>query len=62
MASIGRMVKESIVRDAAAGLTQKSNLFIASVNRLPASEANSFRQKLHGSQARLIMIKRRLGK
>ena len=62
MASIGRMVKESIVRDATSGLTQNSNLFIASVNRLPASEANLFRQKLSGSQARLIMIKRRLGK
>lgn len=62
MASIGRMVKESIVRDATSGLTQQSNLFIASVNRLPASEANIFRQKLSGSQARLVMIKRRLGK
>ena len=62
MASIGRMVKESIIRDAAAELAKKSNLFVASVNRLQTSEANSFRQKLNGSQARLIMIKRRLGK
>lgn len=62
MARIGRMVKESIVKGVAAELKKKSNVFIASVDRLPASEANIFRQKLVGSQARLIMIKRRLGK
>jgi len=62
MASIGRMVKETIVSGVAAQLKKKSNVFIASVDRLPASEANIFRQKLHGSQAQLIMIKRRLGK
>ncbi|MBI4340766.1 MAG: 50S ribosomal protein L10 [Candidatus Omnitrophica bacterium] len=62
MSSVGRLVKESIVRDAAAELSGRTNLFIASVPRLPAAEANTFRRQLSGSQARLIMIKRRLGK
>ena len=62
MAGVGRMVKESIVRDATEQLNEHSNLFIASVSRLKASEVNTFRQRLGSSQARLIMIKRRLGK
>lgn len=62
MASIGRMVKESIVRDATSDIGKNPNLFIASVNHLPASEANLFRQKLGHNQAKLVMIKRRLGK
>ena len=62
MAGVGRMVKESIVRDATEQLKGRSNLFIASVSRLKASEASTFRRQLSSSQARLIMIKRRLGK
>ena len=62
MAGVGRMVKESIVEHVNTQLAERPNVFVASVNRLPAPETDAFRQKLHASQARLIMVKRRLGK
>ena len=34
---------------------------MTTVNRLPASDADTFRQKLYASQAHLIVVKRRLG-
>jgi len=62
MAGVGRMVKESIVEHVNTQLAERPNVFVASVNRLPAPETDAFRQKLHASRARLIMVKRRLGK
>ena len=61
MANTGRMVKESIVQELASTLAGRSNFFVTAVSRLPAAEADAFRQKLSTSQARLIMVKRRLG-
>jgi len=62
MANIGHMVKEQMAADIALALGEQPNVFVASVNRLPASETDSLRKKLSGSQARLLMVKRRLGK
>lgn len=62
MANIGRMVKESLLDEITAELSKRPNFFIMAVNRLPASEANTFRQKLSGSQASLLMVNRRLGR
>jgi large subunit ribosomal protein L10 len=60
--SVGRMVKESIVEDLSKQLNEKSNVFIASVNRLSAPDADLLRRKLSTTQARMVMIKRRLSK
>jgi large subunit ribosomal protein L10 len=60
MASVGRMVKESIVEDLSKRLNQGSNVLIASVNRLSAPDADVLRRRLSASQARMVMIKRRL--
>lgn len=62
MASVGRMVKESIVEDLRRQLHEGSNVLIASVNRLSAPDADMLRRKLSTSQARMVMIKRRLSK
>ena len=55
------MVKESIVDELSTALSKQPNVFVTSINRLPASEADVFRRRLSTSQARLIMINRRLG-
>ena len=62
MAGVGRLVKESIVEELSAHLAERPNVFVTSMTRLPASEADALRQKLHQSQARLVMINRRLGR
>ncbi len=61
MASVGRMVKESITSEVTARLAERPNFFVTSLNRLPADEADTLRQKLFASNARLVLIKRRLG-
>ena len=61
MAKVGRLVKESSAHEVGASLSERPNFFIANVGRLSAPETDSFRQKLHASQARLLMVKRRLG-
>ena len=61
MANVGRMVKESIVGELSTALSERPNFFVTTINRLPASEANILRQKLSTSQARLVLIKRKLG-
>jgi len=61
MPSVGRAVKESMIETLGEHLAERPNLFVATL-RLPAPEADSLRQKLHASQARLVMIKRRLGR
>ena len=62
MASVGRMVKESMVEELSTELSKYPDFFVTTVNRLPASEADLFRRKLSVSQARLVVIKRRLGR
>lgn len=61
MAGVGRLVKETIIRDATEDFKKQPNLIITSLSRLPASEANTLRRQLNHSQARLVMIKRSLG-
>ena len=62
MASIGRMVKESAVQELSTRLSERSNVLVTTINRLPAIEADYLRKKLHGSRARLLIVKRTLGK
>ena len=62
MAKVGRLVKESTVQEIGAQLSARPNFFVAAVNRLAASDADALRQKLHASQARLVVVKRRLGR
>ena len=61
MAKVGRLVKESTVQEVGAQLSARPNFFVTTVNRLPASDADVFRQKLYASQAHLLIVKRRLG-
>lgn len=61
MARVGRMVKEASVTELSSRLSERPNVFVTTITRLSATEADLLRQKLHASQARLIMIKRRLG-
>lgn len=62
MPNVGRLVKESAVKELSDRLAERPHFLLASVNRLTAGEADSLRQKLFASQARLVMIKRSLGK
>ena len=62
MPNIGRLVKETAVKELSDRLSQRPDFLVASVNRLSAGEADSLRQKLFVSQARLVMMKRSLGK
>ena len=62
MANVGRLVKETAVKELSDRLSQRPDFLVASVNRLTAGEADSLRQKLFASQARLVMIKRTFGK
>lgn len=61
MAKVGRLVKESMTAEITAQLTERPNFFVAAVARLPATDTDTFRRKLHASRARLLMVKRRLG-
>lgn len=61
MAQVGRLAKESMVQELAAQLKARPNVFVAGVGRLSAVEADTLRKQLHGMQARVLMIKRRLG-
>ena len=58
---VGQMVKEASVTEVATRLSERPNFFVASITRLPASDADLFRRKLSASQSRLVMVKRRLG-
>lgn len=61
MPDIGRMVKETSVKELANRLAKQPNFFVTQINRLTASDANVLRQQLFSSQSRLALIKRRLG-
>ena len=61
MASVGRLVKESILKEFSTELAECSNFFVTALGRMPASEADALRQKLYTSKAKLVVIQRRLG-
>jgi len=61
MPSVGRTVKESMMQTLGAHLAERPNVFVTTL-RLQAPEADGLRQQLHASHARLVMIKRRLGR
>jgi len=58
---VGRLMKEQMLEDLSRQLGERPNLFVTQVNRLSASGANTFRQQLHASGARFLVVKRRLG-
>lgn len=62
MPSIGRLVKESIARELVDELTQRPNVLVTTIHRLPAVEADGLRRQLHVSKAKLVVVKRRLGR
>lgn len=62
MSNVGRLVKESAVKQLSERLAQRPDFLVTAINRLPSVEADSLRQKLFASQAHLIMVKRTLGK
>lgn len=62
MANVGHLVKESLVQELSSELDQHPNFIVTSINRLTAPDADALRQKLHGSNARLFMVKRKLGR
>ena len=61
MANVGRMVKEASVEELSARFAERTNVFVTTVNRLPAADADTLRRQLFASQARLVVVKRRLG-
>lgn len=62
MPNVGRLVKEAAVKELSERLSQRPDFLVTAIKRLPAVEADSLRQKLFTSQARLVMIKQTLGK
>src|SRR3989338_8609661 len=62
MSNVGRLVKESAVKQLSERLAQRPEVLVTAINRPPSVEADSLRQKLFTSQAHLIMVKRTLGK
>ena len=62
MPKVGRLVKESAVKQLSEQLAQHPEFLVTAINRLPSLEADSLRQKLCASQAHLVMVKRTLGK
>ena len=61
MAKVGRLANELIVQELTTALRERPSFFVASVGRLSATDADTLRKRLRGSQSRLVMIKRRLG-
>jgi large subunit ribosomal protein L10 len=62
MPSVGRLVKESAVQQLSERLSQRPDFLVTTINRLPSVDADSLRQKLFASQAKLVLVKRTLGK
>jgi len=62
MAKVGRLVKETMINELSTQLGEQPNFFVTRINRLTSTDADALRQKLFGSQARLVMIKQKLGK
>ena len=62
MAKVGRMVKELMLTELTTELSQCPNFVVTKVNRLRASEADALRHKLFASNAKFILVQRRLGR
>lgn len=62
MARVGRLIKEAGLEEVSTALSARPNFFVTGVTRLPAPEADAFRKQLGASQARLVVVKRRLGR
>ena len=62
MAKVGQLVKESSASEISTRLGERPNFFIASVNRLSSPDTDLLRRQLFGLQARLLMVKRRMGR
>jgi len=62
MAKIGRMVKESMVKELSTALAEQPNFIVTSVNRLAPADADALRQKLYSAQASLHVFKVTLGR
>ena len=61
MASVGRMLKESMVQEFSEALSKRPSFFVTTIKRLPASEADLLRRKLSASRATFMLVQRRLG-
>ena len=62
MAKVGRLIKALMVQELTTELGRRPNFFVAGVGRLSAVEADTLRKRLHGVQARVLMVKRTLGR
>ncbi len=62
MAGAGRAVKETLVKELSERLGAGQPFVVTAVNRLSAPEADALRQKLHASQAEMLMMKRSLSR
>ena len=61
MAKIGRLVKDRIVQDVTSTLKEHPSFFITNLSGLRASDTDTLRKKLRGTNARVLMVKRTLG-
>jgi len=61
MAKIGQMVKQGMVEELTQELGKRPNVFVTGISRMTAGDAGDLRKRLHASQARMIVVKRRLG-
>jgi large subunit ribosomal protein L10 len=60
MASVGRLVKETMVQELSAEVAARRNVFVTTIAKLPAAEADALRKQLFASRASLHLIQRRL--
>ena len=61
MARVGRLVKESVLKELETQLSHRPSFFITAIGRLSAPEADALRQKLFSAQADLVIVQRKLG-
>ena len=61
MANVGRLVKESFLKELSDQVGPGSDFFITSIGRLGAPDADELRKKLHASHSRMLVVPRRLG-
>ncbi len=61
MAKVGRLVKDMVVQQITSTLKERPSFFVTTMGPLPAADADSLRKRLASSQARMVMVKRRLG-
>ncbi len=61
MAKVGRLAKELMMQELTDALKERPNFFITNVGALQAEDTNRLRKRLRGLDARLLVMKRRLG-